>query len=66
MVHNDLLIRKASFVTNGSGNFILSGKVNEATLTSNNSGNIDATNLSHKTALNININNTGTITTKQK
>lgn len=66
MILNDLLIRKASFVTNGSGNFILSGKVKEASLTSNNSGNIDATNLSHKTALNININSTGTITTKQK
>ena len=66
MILNDLLIRKASFITNGSGNFVLSGKVNEATLTTNNSGNIDATNLSHKTALNINVNNTGTITTKQK
>lgn len=61
---NDLLIRKASFITNGTGNFKLSGKVNEATLTSNNSGNIDATELTHKSALTINANSSGSITTK--
>lgn len=64
MIFSDLLIRKASFITNGSGNFKLSGKVNEATLTSNNSGNIDATELSHKSALSINANSFGKITTK--
>lgn len=64
MIFNDLLVRKASFITNGTGNFKLSGKVNEATLTSNNSGNIEATELSHKSALSVNANSSGKITIK--
>lgn len=64
MVLNDLLIRKASFITAGMGSFTISGKVNEASLTSNSSGNIDATNLSHKSPFTITTNSLGKILTK--
>ncbi len=64
MTLNDFLIRKASFTTTGLGSFNLSGKVNEASLTSNSSGDINAIELLHKSALNINANSSGKIITK--
>ncbi len=62
---DDILVRKASFITNGNGSFSLKGKTNELTLTSNNAGNIDASELSHKTIISSQSNSSGYIKTKK-